>query len=405
MLVRFRVLLGLAGCAVAGCSSGGGEPLDSMSAGLGSSTGPGSESGTSDDTLPSLTTGISAGATITEGDETPTTGPGQACEPGDCQELDGDPCTWPRCDDGQCIETPADCELDTNDCADARCDPDSGGCVYQANDDNCPSSAQCGTSECTLEWDGDVLLQATCVAADFDDDPCDDDDPCTERDACDGGACTGAPVSCEDPPAPDCDGAALQTYDVGVCSRGACQYRPSSFPCPDGCSDGGCQGPPHALLSEVLYDDDGGDDQVWIELWAPPGSSLDGVVVESLNGNGGGVIASFTLAGTTPPDGIVLIVDDDATDPTLLAAADFTDDIADLQNGPDNVRLRSGATILDALGYGSFDDTEVFLGEGDPASDPSPDQSLARRWSVVDTDDNAADFSVAVTPSPGAIND
>ena len=57
--------------------------------------------------------------------------------------------------------------------------------------------------------------------------------------------------------------------------------------------------------------------------------------------------------------------------------------------------------MIDAVGYGSFGPGEVFAGEGSPAPDAPAGASLARHFADVDTDDNAADFGVLATPSPG----
>ena len=60
-----------------------------------------------------------------------------------------------------------------------------------------------------------------------------------------------------------------------------------------------------------------------------------------------------------------------------------------------------GAALLDALGYGDFPAGTVFAGEGNPAPDPPAGSSLARTFANLDTDDNAADFSVLAAPTPG----
>ena len=64
--------------------------------------------------------------------------------------------------------------------------------------------------------------------------------------------------------------------------------------------------------------------------------------------------------------------------------------------------LRSGDRVLDAVGYGVFAAGDVFAGEGSPAPDAPADASVARIFADVDTDDNAADFAVLATPTPGA---
>jgi hypothetical protein len=155
------------------------------------------------------------------------------------------------------------------------------------------------------------------------------------------------------------------------------------------------------LLSEVFYDATGTDDgQSFIELYGTPGTSLDGLVLEAVNGADGSVTHSLVLAGAIGPDGIFVVADPTSAGTTQVADADLLLDF-DLQNGPDSVVLRSASAVLDALGYGSFLATEVNAGEGAPAVDPPAGQSVARRFANVDTNDNATDF-VAGAPTPGA---
>jgi hypothetical protein len=63
--------------------------------------------------------------------------------------------------------------------------------------------------------------------------------------------------------------------------------------------------------------------------------------------------------------------------------------------------LRSSETVLDAVGYGVFAAGDVFAGEGSPAPGAPAGASLARTFADVDTGDNAADFAVLATPTPG----
>jgi hypothetical protein len=65
----------------------------------------------------------------------------------------------------------------------------------------------------------------------------------------------------------------------------------------------------------------------------------------------------------------------------------------------------TGGAILDSVGYG--DTTNAFV-EAHPATAPpataAPGSSSGRIPDGHDTNDNAADFSVSATPSPGASN-
>jgi hypothetical protein len=79
---------------------------------------------------------------------------------------------------------------------------------------------------------------------------------------------------------------------------------------------------------------------------------------------------------------------------------------ASLAAGGGGLAVRDATgTILDSVGYG--DATNAFV-EGHPATAPpataAPGSSADRIPDGSDTDDNAADFSVSATPTPGAAN-
>jgi hypothetical protein len=155
------------------------------------------------------------------------------------------------------------------------------------------------------------------------------------------------------------------------------------------------------LLSEVFYDAAGTDNGLsFVELYAAPGTSLDGVVLEGVNGSNGAITPSLTLSGAVSASGLFVVADDQGDGTTLVANADLILNF-DFQNGPDSVVLRDADGVLDAVGYGAFDAGEVFAGEGTPAPDAAADSALARIFADVDTDDNFADFVVAA-PTPGS---
>jgi hypothetical protein len=155
------------------------------------------------------------------------------------------------------------------------------------------------------------------------------------------------------------------------------------------------------LLSEVFYDATGSDNGLsFVELYGAPGTALDGLVLEGVNGSNGDITPTILLSGVIPADGLFVVADDQGDGTTLVAGADLILNF-DFQNGPDSVVLRDAGGVLDALGYGSFAAGEVFAGEGSPAPDAPADASLARLFADVDTDDNFADFGIA-TPTPGS---
>jgi hypothetical protein len=156
------------------------------------------------------------------------------------------------------------------------------------------------------------------------------------------------------------------------------------------------------LISEVFYDAVGSDDgRSFVELYGAPGTDLTGMLLEGVNGADGAVAPSLALAGVIPSDGIFVVADLLTGGGTLVPGADLILNF-DLQNGPDSIVLRLGATILDALGYGAFGAGDVFAGEGAAAPDPPAGSSLARRFADVDTGDNGADFAVLAAPTPGS---
>jgi hypothetical protein len=156
------------------------------------------------------------------------------------------------------------------------------------------------------------------------------------------------------------------------------------------------------LLSEVFYDAVGGDDGLtFIEIVAEPGFVLDGLVLEGVNGADGAVGPSLVLTGVVPADGLFVVADEASGGGTSVLGADLVAPF-ELQNGPDSVVLRSGADVLDALGYGDFGPGDVFAGEGAAAPDAPGGSSLARHVADVDTNHNATDFEVLATPTPGS---
>ncbi|MDJ0848084.1 MAG: PEP-CTERM sorting domain-containing protein [Myxococcota bacterium] len=156
------------------------------------------------------------------------------------------------------------------------------------------------------------------------------------------------------------------------------------------------------LVSEVLYDATGSDNGLsFLEIYGSPGTSLDGLVVEGVNGSNGAVGPVLVLSGAIASDGFFVVADDRGDGLSDVPGADLVLNF-DFQNGPDSVVLRSADAVLDAVGYGSFDPDEVFAGEGSAAPDAPADRSLARRFANVDSDDNAADFVVEETPTPGS---
>ena len=157
------------------------------------------------------------------------------------------------------------------------------------------------------------------------------------------------------------------------------------------------------VIAELFYDAVGSDDgSTFVEIYGEPGTVLDGLTVEGVNGAGGGIGPIVSLFGVIAEDGVFVLADRLSDGSSFVS--DF-DQLAnfDFQNGPDSVQLVDGEVVIDALGYGSFDPGDVFAGEGAPAPDVPAGSSLARVFADVDTGDNALDFAALDLPTPGAV--
>jgi hypothetical protein len=156
------------------------------------------------------------------------------------------------------------------------------------------------------------------------------------------------------------------------------------------------------LVSELFYDAVGSDDgQSFVEISGEPGSSLEGFVIEGVNGSNGDVGPSITLSGVIGDDGLFVVADVTSEGVSAVVGADLLANF-DFQNGPDSVVLRQADLVVDAVGYGVFGAGEIFAGEGSPAEDAPAGASLARWYADLDLDDNALDFRVLASPTPGA---
>ncbi len=158
------------------------------------------------------------------------------------------------------------------------------------------------------------------------------------------------------------------------------------------------------LISEVLYDAAGTDNGAeFVELSGAPGTSLDGVRLEGVNGVNGLVYTTVSLSGAIPASGVFVVADDAGDGTSTIPGADLIANFT-FQNGPDSIVLRDDVgAVLDALGYGDFPAGTFFAGEGRPAPDPTAGSSLARGPGLVDRNDNLLDFQALETPTPGVV--
>lgn len=157
------------------------------------------------------------------------------------------------------------------------------------------------------------------------------------------------------------------------------------------------------VISEVFYDAVGSDDShSFVEIYGDAGTVLDGFTLEGINGSNGAVGPIISLSGVIPVDGVFVVADMDSGGSTNVLNFDQLANF-DYQNGPDSIVLMDGAVVLDAVGYGVFGAGEIFAGEGTSAADAPAGSSLARLYADLDQDDNALDFTVLATPTPGSV--
>jgi|GEM_PF-1679472 len=164
------------------------------------------------------------------------------------------------------------------------------------------------------------------------------------------------------------------------------------------------------LINELDYDQPGSDRGEFIELknTGPDSVSLDGYLVQLVNGGGSGVYRSIPLPALSLAAGDYFVI---CGDPGNVANCDFdaSPDSNLIQNGaPDAVALLLGDALLDALSYEG--DTVAPFTEGSGVGGGSSADSnsiarvgLSRLPDGADSDDNSADFS-RVCISPGAAN-
>ncbi|MGB0589751.1 MAG: lamin tail domain-containing protein [Myxococcota bacterium] len=161
---------------------------------------------------------------------------------------------------------------------------------------------------------------------------------------------------------------------------------------------------PEVVINEVLYDAEGTDHDVFVELWGAPNTILDGMTLSGVNGSNGSEYKEIYLTGMIGPDGYFVVAHTEASG-AISAAADMMTHKVDYQNGPDSIQLRYGGVLVDAVAYGAFGPTEFAAGEGSPTPESgAPGQSIGRHTDGLDTDDNAEDFVTLTSPSPGAAN-
>jgi hypothetical protein len=171
-----------------------------------------------------------------------------------------------------------------------------------------------------------------------------------------------------------------------------------------------CPGLGELVINEIRYTPKG---ESFIELWGPPGATLECFDLETANGGPAGdqcdisTLLSLTVDNVIPADGYFVLADAEGEHADLVTSK------AKLQLGPDGLALRHRETGIrfDSIAYGGkLDGCEVPVLEGFDAAPLAPSGgSIARAWDEAagapkDTNDNGADFIACTTPSPGAQN-
>lgn len=171
------------------------------------------------------------------------------------------------------------------------------------------------------------------------------------------------------------------------------------------------------VINEVDYDQPGTDQAEFVELYnvAAVALSLDGYVLEFVNGSGGGAVVYDTIElpdVTVAPGGFFVVCANGATVPNC--DLDGTPDMNFIQNGaPDAIGLRfqgtrsgeGGDVLVDAVSY-EGNTGAPYTETAGVGVDDSPSVSFAgisRFPDGHDTDDNSSDFAQRCA-TPGVAN-
>lgn len=288
------------------------------------------------------------------------------------------PCQQPYlCSLGNCVATCQDeCSIvNEKTCVDGATNLyeicgnwDSDDCLEWGSSIQCPDTLVCSNGNCALSCENECVvvnatrcvdgIDATATCGDY------NDDTCLEW---------GTPLYCE----------AWQSCSQGVCVQ--------ALP------------PADIVINELLYDSEGSDTNVFVEIKGPAGTSLEGFFIVGVNGATGADYQAVALTGSVAASGFFVVAHTQADSTIAEQAGQFSDEV-NFENGPDSVQLRFGETVVDAVGYGTFPEGTFFGGEGEPAVDVVAGHSLGRDSQGTDTNDNATDFSEFAMSSPGSAN-
>jgi hypothetical protein len=166
--------------------------------------------------------------------------------------------------------------------------------------------------------------------------------------------------------------------------------------------DGGCTA--KVVVNELQSGGAGASDE-FIELYNTGSCAvaLAGYSLHHLPASGGGtntLVHSFSASESISAGGYFLLTTPQYTLATGTAGqASYTSTLA--ASGGEVGLLDGAMKIVDAVGYGPAMGMYV---EGTACSAPPASQSAARTPNGTDTEDNAKDFAIATTPTPGKAN-
>lgn len=175
------------------------------------------------------------------------------------------------------------------------------------------------------------------------------------------------------------------------------------------------------IINELDYDqpDAAGDVGEFVEIYNPNDGAIDlaGFKLQTINGEAAAdpkVAVTYTLTGSIPGKGYAVIATTPVSIDGQATAMRFANAKDNIQNGArDGVRIitTAGSLVVDALLYetpANADAALLAFGEGTPFSGgengDEPNKTLSRCPNATDTNNNATDFLLSATPTPGKAN-
>lgn len=178
--------------------------------------------------------------------------------------------------------------------------------------------------------------------------------------------------------------------------------------CPDLAALAVCDNPPTSpvVINEIQSSPSA---SAFIELKGMPNTAMGCFTLLAYNGGPDGeqceISDSMILSGAAIGASGHFVIATEGSD--LAESADFLDNGADLQDGPDALALVFTSTdgtmlLMDAVVYGGFLPLCDDFGEKDPTVKIGKDKSLTR-CAGGDTQNNEVDFTLCSVPSPGGV--